>query len=98
MVGTSKRIKRKAWETSSGTTIELWKPEFSACELVRQVTMANSAQDHNISMALAHAVLLPNDVAAPTEEALDMIGDLLVMQQVQVRVVTSVRSNYTSNI
>ena len=41
-------------------------------------------------MALARAVLLSNDVAALTKEALDTIGDLLVMQQVQVRVVTSV--------
>ena len=41
-------------------------------------------------MALACVVLLLNDVATLIEEASDMIEDLLVMQQVQVRVVTSV--------
>ena len=41
-------------------------------------------------MALAHAVLLPNNIAALKEEASDVIGDLLVMQQVHVRIVTLV--------
>ena len=41
--------------------------------------MADSSQDHDTSMALACAVLLPNNVAALNKEALDVIGDLLVM-------------------
>ena len=73
MVGTPKRIKRKARETSSGAIVELWKPDFSVCELDRQVMVANFAQDHDTSMALARAVLLSNDVAALTKEALDTI-------------------------
>ena len=91
MVGTSKRIRRKAGETSSSTVFELWKPELSTCELGRQVKVADSAQDHDTSMALALVVLLVNDVAALTKEALDTFEDLLMMQQVQVGVVTSVR-------
>ena len=39
-------------------------------------------------MALVRAILLPNEVATFNEEASDVIGDLLVVQEVQVRVVT----------
>ena len=41
-------------------------------------------------MAFVHAVLLFNDVATFNKEASDVIEDLLVMLQVQARVVTSV--------
>ena len=41
----------------------------------------DSSQDHDTNVALACAVLLPNNVAALNEEALDVIGGLLVMQQ-----------------
>ena len=78
-MGTSKRIKRKVGQSSSGAAIELWKLEFSTCEFDRQVVVVDSTQDHDTSMALACAVLLSNDVAALTEETLDTIGDLLVM-------------------
>ena len=40
-------------------------------------------------MALVRAILLPNDVAALNEEASNVIRELLVMQQVQVRIMTS---------
>ena len=52
--------------------------------------MADSTQDCDTSIALALVVLLPNDVTALTKETLDTIRDLLVMQQVQERVMTSV--------
>ena len=52
--------------------------------------MADSSQDHDTSVALARSILLPNDVGTLNEEASDVIGDLLVMQQVQARVVSSV--------
>ena len=42
-MGTSKRIKRKMEEMSSGVAVKIWKLEFSACELGKQVTVANSA-------------------------------------------------------
>ena len=44
-------------------------------------------------MALARAVLLPKDVAVLNEEASDMTGDLLVMRQGKVRIVTLVFFN-----
>ena len=59
-----KRLKKKVGEGSSRVTADLWKLEFSARELGRQVTMVDSSQDHNTSVALARAILLPNDVVA----------------------------------
>ena len=56
--GTSKMSNKKARETtstflpSSNANAKLWKPEFSACVLGRQVTVADSAKDHDTSMAL----------------------------------------------
>ena len=68
-MGTPKRIRRKAGETSSGAATELWKLKFSICELCRQVTLADSAQDHDTNMALARVVLLLNDIVALTKDA-----------------------------
>ena len=51
--------------------------------------MVNSTKDRDTSMALVRAILLPNDVVALIEKTSDTIGDLLVMQQVHVTVVTS---------
>ena len=79
-MGTPKRLKRKVGEGSSGVVAELG----------RQVTVADSSQDHDTNVALVCAILLPNDVIALNEEASYMIRDLLVIQQVQVRVVTLV--------
>ena len=42
--------------------------------------MADSTKDHNTSLALAWAVMLPNDVAYLALEGLEEIRDLLVMQ------------------
>ena len=61
-MGTPKRLRRKVRERSLGDTADLWNPEFSACELGRQVTMADASKDNETNMALARAVLLPNDV------------------------------------
>ncbi|GFS29945.1 hypothetical protein Acr_00g0009250 [Actinidia rufa] len=67
---TPKRLKQKTGETSSVAAATFWKPEFSACELGRQVIEADSAQDHDTSMALERAIMLPNDVADLCEETL----------------------------
>ncbi|GFY85506.1 hypothetical protein Acr_04g0002440 [Actinidia rufa] len=60
---TSRRTKRRARKTSSGASTKLWKLEFSTCELNKEVTVADSAKDYDISMALARSILLLNDVA-----------------------------------
>ena len=94
--GPSKRSKKKAGETSlaflpsSGANPKLWKPEFFASKLGKQVTVADSTKDHDTSLAPARAVTLPNDVAPLVEESSETIKDLLVMQQVQVSILTSV--------
>ncbi|GFY95340.1 hypothetical protein Acr_10g0007250 [Actinidia rufa] len=61
------------------------KPEFSIVELGKQVIMDDSTKDHDTSLALARAVMLPNDVADLVAKGLEEIRDLLVMQQVQPR-------------
>ena len=43
------------------------------------MTVINSAKDHDTSMALARAIMLPNDVAAFFKENSKMIKVLLVM-------------------
>ena len=62
--------------------VELWKPEFSAYEFGRQVTVADA------SMALAQAIMLPNDIAALSKETSDMMKSLLVIQHIQVKIMT----------
>ena len=58
-VSTSKRSKKKAKNTSSaflpssGMIGEIWKPEFSTCELDKQVTVVDSTKNHDTGMALA---------------------------------------------
>ena len=42
--------------------------------------MANFAKDHDISLALAQAVMRPKDVVDLVEESSKKIRDLLVMQ------------------
>ena len=65
----SKRSKKKVGETilaflpSSSLGVELWKSQFSACKLEKQVMVANSAKVHDTSMAFARAIMLLNDVA-----------------------------------
>ena len=58
----------------------MWKPDFSIAELGKQVTMVDSAKDHDTSLALAWMVILPNDVADPAVEGSKEICDLLIMQ------------------
>ncbi|GFS35609.1 hypothetical protein Acr_00g0040920 [Actinidia rufa] len=62
---TPKRPHKRAGETSSGADSELWKPEFSACELGGQVMAIDSTRDHDTSVALTRAIILPNDVVRP---------------------------------
>ena len=94
--GTSKRSKKKTGETSlaflpsSCANAELWKPKFSACELSIQVTMEDYTKDHDTSMAIARIIMLLNDVTDLAKENLKTIRGLLVMQQVQVSVATSI--------
>ena len=46
--------------------------------------MVNTSKDHDTSLALAWAIMLPNDVVDLTAEGSKETQDLLVMQQVQV--------------
>ena len=64
------------------------KPEFSVVELGKQLTMADSTKDHDIILALAQAIMLLKDVANLVEKGSKEIQDLLVMQQVQVRMLS----------
>ena len=58
-MGTPKRSRKKVGETSSAflpslvANAEFLKPEFSTCELGRQVTMTDLSKDLDTSMALA---------------------------------------------
>ncbi|GFS38128.1 hypothetical protein Acr_00g0055880 [Actinidia rufa] len=67
-------------KTSSRASRELWKLEFSACELGRQLMVAHFSKDYDTSMALARVVLLLIDVASLNEESPNAFQDLLVMQ------------------
>ncbi|GFZ05472.1 hypothetical protein Acr_17g0010440 [Actinidia rufa] len=71
------RIRRKVGEMSSGAATELWKPEFSTCKLGRKMTVDYFTQDHDTNMALARAVMLPNDVAILSEENSETMRSLL---------------------
>ena len=85
IIGMSKRSKKRVGEMSStflpslGANVELWKPKFFICELSRQVTMADSAKDHDTSMALVRAIMLLKDVASLIEENSETIRGLVVM-------------------
>ena len=46
--------------------------------------MDDSAKDHDNSLALARAFMLPNDVANLATEGSEKICDLLIMQQVYI--------------
>ena len=69
---------------------ELWKPEFSIIELNKQLIVTNFAKDNDTILALAQAIMLSKDVSDLAEENSEEIRDLLVIQQVQVSVLTSV--------
>ena len=56
--------------------------------------MADSAKDHDTSLAVAQAIILPKDVADLAKEDSEEIHDLLVMQQVQLSSLTSVLFNF----
>ena len=100
-VGPSKRSKKKAGETSSAflqssdANAELLKSEFSTTELGKQVTVVDFDKDQNTSLALEWVVMLPRDVSELGEESSEAIRDLLVMQQVQVSILTSITSQFT---
>ncbi|GFZ03471.1 hypothetical protein Acr_16g0000950 [Actinidia rufa] len=87
--GPSKKAKKKKGEMSSAllpsssAQAKLWKLEFSTSELGKQVTVADSARDHDTSLALAQAVMLSKDVVDLAEDGSKEIRDLLVMQQVR---------------
>ncbi|GFZ15729.1 hypothetical protein Acr_25g0001380 [Actinidia rufa] len=81
--GLPKKPRLKIGEMSLTAVVELWKPEFSAIELGRQVTVVDSTQDHDTIVALAQAIMLPNDIAALSEEDNEMMRSLLVKQHVQ---------------
>ena len=63
---------------------KLWKLEFLFIELGKQVTVVDTAKDHDTSLALAWVVMLSNDIADLAIEGSNETHDLLVMQQVQV--------------
>ena len=52
------------------------------------MTIFDSTKDHDTSLALAQAVMLPKDVANLVEEGSKEIWDFMVMQQVQVITLT----------
>ena len=54
--------------------------------------VVDSSKDHNTSLALVRIVMLPKVVVDLAEESSKAIKDLLVMQQVQVSILTSVTS------
>ncbi|GFY98933.1 hypothetical protein Acr_13g0003340 [Actinidia rufa] len=57
---------------------ELWKPEFAIVELDRQITVAISTKDHDTSLALARAIMLPKDITDLAEKSSDAIRDLML--------------------
>ena len=71
--------------TSSSFTLspieqtKLWKPDLSIVELRKQVTMDDSAKDHDTNLALARVVMLLDDVADLIAEGSKEIRDLLIM-------------------
>ena len=89
-MGPPKKPQVKMKETSSTAVAKVWKLEFFAFELGRQVMVVDSTKDHNTNVALARAIILPNDVAVLSEEDTKMMRSLLVMQDVQVSDMTSV--------
>ncbi|GFS40393.1 hypothetical protein Acr_00g0068280 [Actinidia rufa] len=85
--GPSKKSKKKAsgmssaYLPSSSVDTELWKPEFFIVKLDKQVTAADFAKDYDTNLAVARAVTMPKDVVDLTEEGLEEIRDLLMIQQ-----------------
>ena len=75
-------VTSSAFLLSSSKNAKLWKPAFSTVELSKKVMVADSAKDHDTSLALAQAIILPKDVADLAKEGSEEIQDLLVTQQV----------------
>ena len=48
---------------SSTEQVKLWKLDFAIAKLGKQLTVADSTKDQDTNLALARAVILPNDVA-----------------------------------
>ncbi|GFZ06601.1 hypothetical protein Acr_18g0007710 [Actinidia rufa] len=73
----SKRSKTKARGTSSpvlhssDADAELWKLEFAAIKLGRQVIVVDSTKDRDTSLSLTWVVMLPKDVTNSAEESSD---------------------------
>ena len=57
-VGMPRRLKRKVGEGILGVVADLWKLEFFAYELDRQVMVTDSSQDHDTSMPLVPSCCL----------------------------------------
>ncbi|GFZ01025.1 hypothetical protein Acr_14g0006600 [Actinidia rufa] len=77
----SKKSKKNEGEMSSAllpsldANTELWKPKFSIAELGKQVTVANTAKDHDISLALARASL----------QRIAVISDLMKEESIELK-------------
>ncbi|GFY97537.1 hypothetical protein Acr_12g0000780 [Actinidia rufa] len=63
---------------------ELWTPQFTAVELGKHVTSADTSRDHETCVALGNAVMLPQDVANHAVETTVEFGGKLVMVGAQV--------------
>ncbi|GFZ08656.1 hypothetical protein Acr_20g0004640 [Actinidia rufa] len=62
-------------------TLELWNPKFVTVELGRQVTTTDSSWDHNNYLALAQAVMLPQDMADLATEDSMKASDLMTANE-----------------
>lgn len=82
------RQKRGKGVGSTGGSPELWTPQFTAVELGKHVTSADSTKDHETCVALGNAVMLPQDVADHAAESAAEFGGKLVMLGAQVSTFT----------
>ncbi|GFS36377.1 hypothetical protein Acr_00g0045630 [Actinidia rufa] len=65
-------------------TLKLWTPQFTAIELGKHVTSADTSKDHETCIALGNAMMLPQDVADHVVETTVEFGGKLVMLGAQV--------------
>ena len=91
--GTSHKRRRGVGASSAGPSPstpakgpELWAPIFSVEELERQVTVADTTQEHNTCLALAQAVMLPRGVADLAVKDEVIVGSLTILQNMQVSI------------
>ena len=82
------RQKRGKGVGSTGGSPELWTPQFTAVELGKHVTSADSTKDHETCVALGNAMMLPQDVADHAAESAAEFGGKLVMLGAQVSTFT----------